>query len=45
MKYEWLKPEDYALFEILREAIKEILSQLGAEYKINFQAKLIFRTE
>jgi transposase len=37
MKYEWLKPEDYASFEILTEAIKEILSNLGAEYKINFQ--------
>ena len=37
MKYEWLKPEDYASFEKLTEAIKEILSQLGAEYKINFK--------
>ena len=36
MKYEWLKPEDYASFEKLTEAIKEILSQLGEEYKINF---------
>jgi transposase len=37
MKYEWLKPEDYASFEKLTETIKEILSQLGAEYKINFK--------
>ncbi len=36
MKYEWLKPEDYASFEKLTEAIREILSQLGTEYKINF---------
>lgn len=36
MKYEWLKPEDYASFEELTEAIKEILSQLGTGYKINF---------
>lgn len=35
MKYEWLKPEDYGSFEKLTESIKEILSQLGAEYKIN----------
>jgi len=37
MKYEWLKPEDYASFEKLTEAIKEILSQLGTEYKIKFK--------
>ncbi len=36
MKYEWLKPEDYESFEKLTESIKEILNQLGAEYKINF---------
>jgi hypothetical protein len=37
MKYEWLKPEDYLSFESLTEAVKEILSNLGTEYKINFQ--------
>ncbi len=37
MKYEWLKPEDYLSFESLTRAIKEILSSLGTEYKINFQ--------
>ena len=37
MKYEWLKPEDYISFEKLTEAIKEILSKLGADYKINFK--------
>ncbi len=37
MKYEWLKPEDYVSFETLTEAVKEILSKLGAEYKISFK--------
>ena len=40
MKYEWLKPEDYASFEILTEAVKEILSQLRTEYKIKFQDRV-----
>lgn len=43
MKYEWLKPEDYASFENLTEAIKEILSNLGAEYKINFQDRIFIK--
>jgi hypothetical protein len=43
MKYEWLKPEDYASFEKLTEAIKEILSNLGAEYKINFQDRTFIK--
>ena len=36
MKYEWLKPEDYASFEKLTQAIREILNQLETQYKINF---------
>lgn len=40
MKYEWLKPTDYDSFEKLTEAIKEILSQLGTEYKINFTDRI-----
>jgi len=36
IKYEWLKPKDYESFEKLTASIKEILSQLGTEYKINF---------
>ena len=36
MKYEWLKPEDYASFDKLTEAIKEILGNLETEYRINF---------
>lgn len=43
MKYEWLKPEDYASFEKLTEAIKEILSNLGAEYKINFKDRAFIK--
>lgn len=37
MKYEWLKPEDYLSFESLTTAVKEILSKLGTQYKINFK--------
>ena len=37
MKYEWLRPADYASFEKLTEAIQGILSHLGTEYKINFK--------
>ena len=43
MKYEWLKPEDYVSFETLTEAIKEILSNLGADYKINFQDRTLIK--
>lgn len=43
MKYQWLKPEDYASFEKLKEAIKEILSNLGREYKINFQDRAFIK--
>ena len=43
IKYEWLKPKDYASFEKLTEAIKEILSSLGAEYKINFQDRAFIK--
>lgn len=39
MKYEWLKPEDYLSLESLRKAIKEILSNLGTHYKINFRGR------
>ena len=43
MKYEWLKPEDYLSFESLRKAIKEILSNLGTHYKINFRDKVFIQ--
>lgn len=43
MKYEWLKPDDYASFETLTEAIKEILRDLGKQYKINFQDRAFIK--
>ncbi len=43
MKYEWLKPEDYASFEKLTEAIKKILSNLAEEYKINFKDRAFIK--
>lgn len=43
IKYEWLKPEDYASFEKLTEAIREILGKVGTEYKINFQDRVFIK--
>jgi transposase len=43
MKYEWLKPTDYLSFESLTEAIKEILSNLAEEYKINFRDRVFIK--
>ncbi len=43
MKYEWLKAEDYVSFEKLTEAIKEILSNFGTEYKINFKDRTLIK--
>ena len=43
IKYEWLKPEDYLSFESLTKALKEILSNLGEEYKINFQDRTFIK--
>lgn len=43
IKYEWLKPENYLSFESLTTAIQEILSKLGAEYKINFRDKVFIK--
>lgn len=43
MKYEWLKPEDYISFESLTQAIREILSQLGTQYKINFKDRVFIK--
>lgn len=43
IKYEWLKPEDYLSFESLTATIKEILSNLGTEYKINFEDKAFIK--
>ncbi len=43
MKYEWLKAEDYTSFEKLTEAIKEILSNLGTECRINFKDRTFIK--
>lgn len=43
MKYEWLAPENYLSFESLTIAIKEILSNLGTQYKINFQDRVFIK--
>ena len=43
MKYEWLKPGDYVSFEKLTEAIKEILSNLGTQYKIKFKDRTFIK--
>jgi len=43
MKYESLKPEDYLSFKGLTTAIKEILTNLGAEYNINFQDRAFIK--
>ena len=40
MKYEWLKPEDYASFEKLTEAVKKILNEIGSQYKIKFKDRV-----
>ncbi len=40
MKYEWLKPQEYVLFERLTQAVKEILSNLEEDYKINFKDRV-----
>ncbi len=43
MKYEWLKPEDYASFEILSTAVKKILNEIGSQYKIKFKDKVFIK--
>ena len=35
-KYEWLKPHHYESFEILTNAVEEILNQVGSKFKIDF---------
>ncbi len=43
MKYEWLKPEDYASFEKLTEAVKKILNEIGSQYKIKFKDRAFIK--
>ena len=43
MKYEWLKPEDYASFEKITEAVKKILNEIGSQYKIKFKDRVFIK--
>ncbi len=36
-KYEWLKPEAYASFAVLKETVRRILDQVGTKYTIKFK--------
>jgi Transposase and inactivated derivatives len=37
IKYQWLKPADYASWESLKGALKNILNAVGDTFKINFE--------
>lgn len=36
IKYRWLKPEDYADFQTLTDAVEDIICNIGKGLKINF---------
>lgn len=36
-KYEWLRPTDYGSFSKFKKKIKHIFTNIGVEYKIQFQ--------
>lgn len=36
-KYEWLRPSDYGSFAKFKKKVKHIFSNLGTDYKIQFQ--------
>lgn len=36
MKYEWLKPHDYASWEVLNKAIDNIVKNIGNQFTIKF---------
>ena len=36
VKYDWLKPGDYASWETLQKALEKILTSVGKELKIDF---------
>ena len=36
-KYEWLRPNDYASFAKFKKKIKHIFTNIGVDYKIQFQ--------
>ena len=37
IKYQWLKPADYASWEILKEALQNIMNSVGNTFKIDFK--------
>lgn len=41
IKYEWLKPEHFRSWGRLTKAVKRILADFGAEYKICFQNSVL----
>lgn len=41
VKYEWLKPTQYASLPILKGALKEIFAQVGKQYSINFKQSVL----
>lgn len=40
-KYEWLRPTDYASFAKFKKKIKHIFTNIGLEYKIQFQQMMV----
>jgi transposase len=43
VKYEWLKPSDYASWQTLQTAVNKILISVGKEYKIDFSELEYFK--
>jgi transposase len=42
IKYEWLEPEHYENWMVFQDAVENILSKVGGEFKINFREDSIF---
>ena len=40
-KYEWLRPTDYGSFAKFKKKIKHIFTNIGVEYKIQFQQMMV----
>jgi transposase len=43
IKYDWLKPGDYASWETLQKALDNILNSVGKDYKIDSQELIHFK--
>ncbi len=41
VKYEWLQPKDYASLPVLRQALANIFSQVGQQYRIQFKKAIL----